>query len=194
VPVITGAVNAADVKVLFVSVSLPATVAKFWSVKAVLNSAIVPVIVFVPSAIDLLVNVCVLAAESTQASPEVVEELTLRTNPFVEAADKIVTASFALPAIKSPFAAIADVGIYGFAVISVASLSTQITPVVRDVVGAEFVNTEVADVGCPPTVPFESTQINQSGISGGVKSAGAGSVLSTSPPDEGRFSRAVMSS
>ena len=141
----------------------------------------------------MLVNVCVLAVESTQASPEVVEELTLRTYPFVDAAPTIVTASFALPTIKSPFAAIADVGIYGFAVISVASLSTQITPVVRDDVGAEFVNTEVADVGCPPTVPSESTQINPSGISGGVKSPGAGCVASTSPPDDGRFSSVVIS-
>jgi hypothetical protein len=42
-----------------------------------------------------LVNVCVLVVESTQASPEVVEELTLRTYPFVDATPTIVTSSLA---------------------------------------------------------------------------------------------------
>jgi len=52
VPVATGLV-----KVLFVRVSVPASVAKSLSVNAVLNSAVVPVIVLTLNAIDLLVKV-----------------------------------------------------------------------------------------------------------------------------------------
>ena len=46
-------------KVLFVRISVPAIVAKSPSVKEVLNSATVPVIVLTPKAIDLLVSVSV---------------------------------------------------------------------------------------------------------------------------------------
>ena len=53
-----------DVKVLFVSVSDPASVAKSASVSAVLNSASVPDTVFDPSVIDLLENVFVDDAET----------------------------------------------------------------------------------------------------------------------------------
>ena len=50
------------VKVLFVSVSVPANVAKLSSLNAVLNCAVVPVMVFVVNEIDLLVSVSVLDA------------------------------------------------------------------------------------------------------------------------------------
>ena len=101
--------------------------------------------------------------------------------------------SFALPASKSPFALIVAVGINGFAVIAVESLSTQIVPVVNDVVGALFVNTAVAPVGTPPRVPLASTQIYPSGISAGEKSAGTGCVFCAFPPDDGLASSAAIS-
>ena len=56
---IAGVVSVGDVKVLFVSVYVPASETKSASVTAVLNSASVPVTVFVPNAIDLFVNVFV---------------------------------------------------------------------------------------------------------------------------------------
>ena len=124
--------------------------------------------------------------------PVVVEELTLRTCPFVPE-KRIPAVSFAVPTIRSPFAEITACGIKGFAVTDSASLSTQIRPVVRDVVGDEFVNIAVADVGCPPMVPFESTQIYPFGISAGVKSPATGASSSTSPPEDGRFSKVVIS-
>jgi len=55
--------------VLFVNTSDPAIVAKSLSVNAVLNSAVVPVIVFVVNDIDLLVNVS--AEDSVTIEPSV---------------------------------------------------------------------------------------------------------------------------
>ena len=135
---------------------------------------------------------CELHDQAIQDSPEVVEESVIKTYPFVDA-DKTVIESFALPASKSPLALIVAVGIKGLATISVESLSTQIVPVVNDVVGALFVNTAVAPVGTPPRVPSESTQIYPSGISAGVKSPGAGCVVCAFPPDDGLASSATIS-
>ena len=181
-----------EVKVLFVSVSLPARDATSASETAVFNCARVDVIVLVASEIDLFVRVCVEAALFAQVSPEVVEESVIKTYPFVDA-DKTVIESFALPASKSPLALIEAVGIKGLAIISVESLSTQIVPVVNDVVGALFVNTAVAPVGTPPRVPSASTQIYPSGTSAGEKSAGAGCVFCAFPPDDGRASNVAIS-
>ena len=52
------------VKVLFVSVSVPANVAKEPSVNALLNCAVVPETVFDPNAIVLLVNVSVVSLKT----------------------------------------------------------------------------------------------------------------------------------
>ena len=106
--VIVAVLIAGDVKVLFVSVSVPASEATSASLIAVFNCARVDVIVLVASEIDLFVSVCVDAALFAQVRPEVVEESVIKTYPFVDA-DKTVTASFALPASKSPFALIVDV-------------------------------------------------------------------------------------
>ncbi len=54
-----GVVSVGLVSVLFVRVSVPAKVAKSASVTAVLNCAIVPLTVLLPSAIVLPVSVCV---------------------------------------------------------------------------------------------------------------------------------------
>jgi hypothetical protein len=77
VPVLVGSVKVAApfvidditgvVRVLFVRVSDPAIVAKSASVSAELNSEIVPVTVFEPSAIDLLENVFVDDAETVMS-------------------------------------------------------------------------------------------------------------------------------
>ena len=58
---IIGVVNVGVVNVLFVSVSLPANVAKLSLCNAELNSATEPVTVLVPKSIDLFVTVSVVA-------------------------------------------------------------------------------------------------------------------------------------
>ena len=58
-PVPEKALIVGDVKVLFVKVSVPASVANDPSCNALLNSAVVPVTVLSPKSIVLLVKVCV---------------------------------------------------------------------------------------------------------------------------------------
>jgi hypothetical protein len=204
----TGCVITGDVKVLLVKVSV---VARPTNVSVEVGRVRDPVLVIVeivglvkvspatvvtvaPDAIDVDPSVGAEYELSVPHSkPLVVAELALRTCPFVPTV-RVTIESFALPANKSPLALIVAVGIKGFAVMSVESLSTQIVPVVIDVVGALFVNTAVAPVGPPPRVPSESTQIYPFGIPEGVKLPATGAVVATSPPDEGRFSSDVMSS
>jgi hypothetical protein len=74
------------VKVLFVSVSLPASVAKSLSDKAALNSAVVPLMLLLVNEIFLFVRVAAFAKVTSgedHCNPLAVAEFAVRTCPFV---------------------------------------------------------------------------------------------------------------